>query len=122
MRMGWKDLRELTIALAVNDGQHHDVCGCKVSARRRRKDSEENLQLRIAPTTVPTYGISTICQTLQQTVHTSQLHEEGDSRSKLDILAELQVLEKSNALNHGVLTVEGTVHVGNRLSRQDVCW
>ena len=35
-------------------------------------------------------------------------------------MTELQVLKKGDTLDHGVLTVEGTVHVGNGLTGEDV--
>lgn len=35
-------------------------------------------------------------------------------------MTKLQVLKHGDTLNHGVLTVESTVHVGNRLSGEDV--
>lgn len=48
------------------------------------------------------------------------LHEEGHARRELDVLAELQVLEERDALDHGVLPVERAVHVRDGLPGEDV--
>ena len=52
---------------------------------------------------------------------TEHLNEEGHTGSELDVLAQLQILQQRNTLDHGVLPVECTVHVGNRLPGQNVC-
>lgn len=50
----------------------------------------------------------------------AQLHTEGNTGSELDVLTKLQVLKEGNTLNHRVLAVEGTVHVGNGLAGENV--
>ena len=51
---------------------------------------------------------------------TSHLHQEGDARRQLDVLAELQVLKERDTLDHRVLAVEGAVHVRDRLAGENV--
>lgn len=52
---------------------------------------------------------------------TEELHRESDAGSELDVLTKLQVLKKGDTLDHRVLAVERTVHVGDGAAGEDVC-
>ena len=75
----------------------------------------------MAPTTVPVVR----CQFMflsggSEDFRTQYLYHKRHTRCKLDVLTEFQVLKQSDTLNHRVLTVESTVHVGDGTARNDV--